>query len=626
MAKRTRGRRPDAGPPSRGRIGRASGTGGGRLRWIAAAAALAVAIPALTGEFVWDDRWTIAQSPVLSQPHLLGRILTEGHGWGTFVSPEEGTGYYRPLPGLIHGIMLILFGSNPLPFRLLNAALHAGAALLLGGLLARRSPRAAWGAILFAVHPALADAFGWCSAAPDLMATLLLLASATLATASGKTNARLPLAAGCWLLALLSKESALAGIAWFPVVAALDRGGRIPRPSRRAILWFAGAAAIAVALRARAVGFEGWTPERPPGVTASGIDLVGRLAALNLLRLFLPIRLTLEPPVWAIAGPAGIATVAGLLAGIGGAAIAAVLLFRRGSAGWGLDPIRALAAGYLLLMAGMTPVLQIVPTSDLYGGRFLVLPIAGLAAGIGWAIGSRALPPPRAVVVVLSLLCTGLGIRSAARAAEWRSDASLFSREFARQPDSIRARLNWAGHLFGEGRLPEARAVVEGTEQRLPHHPRVRYQRALLLLNEGRASESEAIFRELLRDWKRTPTLLANLANAQMRQGRLEEGLATLDEAERGMTPTAGMRNNRGIALKLLGRRAEARRQFEAAIAQDPSYRPARVNLIDLLLADRLDPEAGRRAAGDFLARFPSAPETPRIRALVDSLGTPPIR
>ncbi len=585
----------------------------GPIVWVAVAFAIAVAVVALTGDFVWDDHWTIAQSPLLSKPVLLWRVVTEGHGWGTMVVPEEGVGYYRPLPGLIHGILLLLFGANPLPFRLLNMLLHAGATLALARLLARRGQAAAWGACIFAAHPALADAFGWCSAAPDLMAALFVIVSVASATAA---TPRLAVAAIFWLLALLSKESAVTGIVWFAVLPLLESGGKFPRPSRRAVAWFVAATAVAFALRAQAVGFDALAPERPPELSASGIDLMGRLLALNLLRVFLPIRLTLEPPAWAISGPAGAATILGLVAGIGGVTLAAVALLRRA----GAPRARAFAAGYLLLMAGLLPVLQIVPTSDLYGGRFLYLPVAGLAAGIGLAVGGKGAEPKRATAIALTILCVVLGIRSAARATEWRSDESLFSREFARQPESIRARLNWAGHLIGSGRLAEARPVIDETERLLPDHPRVRYQRGIVLMNDGRLEEAEAIFTDLLRGWRRTPGLLSNLANAQLRQGRLNEGLATLDEASRAMTPTAGMRNNRGIALRLLGRFDEARSEFEAAIAQEPEYRPARVNLLTLLVLDHPDPGVARRVADDFLVRFPSAPEAPQVRALIDSL------
>ena len=103
-------------------------------------------------------------------------MLIEGHGWGTMISPDETGGYYRPIATLLHGILIILFRADPLPLRILSSLLHAGVAFLIGRLLLQWSPRAVYGALLFAVHPALADAFGWISAAPDLMAAGFLLA------------------------------------------------------------------------------------------------------------------------------------------------------------------------------------------------------------------------------------------------------------------------------------------------------------------------------------------------------------------------------------------------------------------------------------------------------------------
>jgi len=80
------------------------------------------------------------------------------------------------------------------------------------------------------------------------------------------------------------------------------------------------------------------------------------------------------------------------------------------------------------------------------------------------------------------------------------------------------------------------------------------------------------------------------------------------------------MRNNRGNALRLLGRRDEARREFERAIQEDSGYLPARVNLLSLLVFDIGDAKAARAHASDFLRRFPSAPEAGQVRALLDSL------
>jgi tetratricopeptide (TPR) repeat protein len=185
----------------------------------------------------------------------------------------------------------------------------------------------------------------------------------------------------------------------------------------------------------------------------------------------------------------------------------------------------------------------------------------------------------------------------------------------------LRARLYWSGHLLNEGRLSEARAHVEEAARRLPGHPWVRYQQAILAMNDGRVGEAERAFEELARSGRASPALLANLAACQMRLGRVEQGLATLDAATRESMPTPGMRNNRGIGLRLLGRAAEARVEFERAIAEDTAYRQAHFNLVPLLLHDLRDTTAALAAAREAIARFPGAPEAARVRAVVDSLS-----
>ncbi|MFB3907941.1 MAG: tetratricopeptide repeat protein [Candidatus Eisenbacteria bacterium] len=607
-----------------------------RLPWLAALAALAVCLPAIGGGFVWDDRWTILQSPLRGNPGALPRLLLKGHGWGTMLPPDEGGTYWRPLPALLHGLLLLAIGPHAMPFRILSAAAHAGTSLLLGLWLRRLSPKAAWGAVLFALHPALADAFAWISAFPDLLATGFVIGALMAATTSDGTAKRSsrPLLAGLLvLLALLSKESAIAALLWFPLVWRWTEGAWLPARARPAAAGIAGALVIYLALRAAGPGFSRGAADWPPGVEASRIVLIGRLLLIDIARLLVPLRPTLEPPPWVLARGVAITGLVGI-AGASALAILSIVALAHGGRGAGRPAAsslaagslaarspaaRSLAAGFLLALTALLPVLQIVPTSDLFGGRFLYLPAAGLLLGIGAAI-ARARRVPDAALAVLSLL---LAVGAGLRASEWRSDTILFGREFERQPRSIRARLQWAGHLLNEGRIGEAAPIVAETAAMAPQHPRIRYQQALVWLNSGRVAQAEATFADLARTWKRTPTLLSNLASAQMRQGRLAEGLATLDEATRGLTPTPGMRNNRGLALRLLGRPADARREFEAAIADDPRYAPARINLIHLLAEVMRDDAAARREADAFLARFPDAPEAASIRTLRGSLQQP---
>lgn len=584
------------------------------LPWLAGVLAVAAGLASVGGGFVWDDRWLILQSPLREHPGLLPRMLIEGHGWGSMTLPEDATVYYRPLATLLHGIFILLFGAHALPFRILSIALHAGTAVLIGTFLAHRGPRAAWGAWIFAVHPALADAYGWIAAMPDLLAAGLVVATLILLDRGRAVGA-----AACLWLALLAKESALIAVVWIPL---LVWSGVVVRPRRAGWIRLGAALVLYLAVRMVTVGFHRGAVEYPPGVSVSGPALIGRLFLADMVRLLAPIRLTLEAPVWVTAGGGAAGAIAGIAIGVV-LAVIAVRILRPASrsraetkAG---SPARGLAVGYLLCITALLPVLQLVPTNDIFGGRFLVLPAAGMCIGIGLAMGATRAPFTRAVTVALVALILLCGVRSAMRAAEWVSEERLFGNEFRRQPECIRARLSWASVLIGAGRIDEATPVVEGSVARLPDHPRVRYQQALLWMNRGRVGEAEGVFRDLVAHWKRTPTLLANLAGCQMRLGRIEEGLTTLDEATELSAPTPGMRNNRGIALMQLGRAAEARSEFERAIEDDPSYAPARVNLIFLLA--RLDVTTARREAEDFLRRFPDVGDAARVRALVDTLG-----
>jgi tetratricopeptide (TPR) repeat protein len=140
-------------------------------------------------------------------------------------------------------------------------------------------------------------------------------------------------------------------------------------------------------------------------------------------------------------------------------------------------------------------------------------------------------------------------------------------------------------------------------------------------MNDGKVAEAGVLFEELERTWFASPTLLANLAGCQMRTGRLEQGLATLDRAMRHLTPTPGMRNNRGLALQLLGRREEALEEFSRAVNEDPAYEPARINHIRLLASGgTADNAAAIREGERYLGDFPRSRNAPAIQEILDSL------
>lgn len=608
-------------PQARGRDGVRSAPPDERAALTAALAALLVAATSLFAGFVWDDRWLILQSPVREHPELLFRLLVERHGWGSMLadvgSPEDG-GYWRPLATLIHSLLLVAFGPRAPLFHALGALAQAATVWLLTRWLSLRLPSAAAlvGGLLFALHPALVDAWAWNSALPDLLAAVGALACLQAAERDGRGAG---VVAGVSALgALLAKESGGVLVPWLGLLA-LARWV----PPKRLVAPALGLLAYLV-LRAASVGLASGAVERPPGVTAPMPVLAGQLFLADLSRLLLPWPVTLEPAAWAQA--AGHAALGGVGLAILAAGCLAVLvcLYRARAAGSGPAVV-----GFGMLLSGLLPTLQFLPTSDVFGGRFLYLPAIGLAmlAAAAFAAAERRARPVRAralVGVAAALLLLGAA-GSVRRALDWRSDQSLFAAEQARRPDSARALVLWAGHLMNDGRNAEAEPVVASAERLVPGHPRVRFLRALLDLNRGRAAEAEAVFRDLAEHWRASPTLLANLANAQIRLGRYEEGLTTLERATRGSTPTPGMRSDRGIALWRMGQAEEAERQFRAAIEQAPDYLPAQVNLISLLASEAESDEPRRSEAiaraDRFLAEHPESAFARTVRELRERLA-----
>ncbi|MBK8231955.1 MAG: hypothetical protein IPK72_15540 [Candidatus Eisenbacteria bacterium] len=571
---------------------------------LAALCALLVVAPSLRGGFVWDDRWAIEQSPLLTQPGMLPRLLAERHGFGSMVTTDDGgSGYYRPLATLLHGLLLVTVGAKPFLFHLLSVSLHAGASAALALWLRRWRRNAAAAALLLSVHPVAADTAAWISATPDLLAALCVFLGLAAFDRRRYWRAGLLL-----LLAPLGKESGLVGLLWLGLTACARPVAGAPIGGRSTAVRVGVAALVGyLAVRAVTVGLTPSPAEIPPGLRIAGPDLVGRLFLMNGWRLLVPFPMTLEPFPWVVAATPRWSGWLGL-ALAGGLAALGLLALARGRRSWGL---------LLLPLAALLPVAQIIPTSDIFGGRFLYLPLAGLAAGLAALTPASGIGRPVRIAGVPLLLALAVG--GWARASEWRDDRTLFGREIERNPASLRAQVLWAGHLLNGGQLEAARPWIEGLGRALPDHPRVRYQEALLWMNENRAAEAERVFSDLYRNWRQSPSLLANLAGCQLRLGKFEEGLRTLDQATANSTPTAGMRNNRGLALRALGRHQEARSEFEQAIVQEPDYRPARANLVFLLARELALPEEARTAAAEYLRRFPKGPEADAVRAVLGS-------
>ncbi|MFA6317329.1 MAG: hypothetical protein WC943_07915 [Elusimicrobiota bacterium] len=198
-------------------------------------------------------------------------------------------------------------------------------------------------------------------------------------------------------------------------------------------------------------------------------------------------------------------------------------------------------------------------------------------------------------------------------------------------------------------------SILKALAARAPD-PGLEREATLLAENLGEHGDAEAGLRRLLAAAPGDADLLLRLARLELRLGRRASALAGLEKAlsatadsdlraraailfqEAGeaarslgiLDPLAArrpsdarLRNNRGVALSLLGRTSEARREFEAAIRLDPRLLPAYLSLGGLQ-ASTGDREAGLRTfeAGLSAAGRGSGDEVARmLRAEIDRLS-----
>src|SRR5215470_13459661 len=109
-------------------------------------------LPALSGQFVWDDdSWTT------NIVHLLRDFSGLCSMWTNLTALQQ----YFPLSGTTFWIDYHLWGFWTLPYHIENVLLHALAALLAWKLLARLKFPGAWlVASIFALHPVMVESVG----------------------------------------------------------------------------------------------------------------------------------------------------------------------------------------------------------------------------------------------------------------------------------------------------------------------------------------------------------------------------------------------------------------------------------------------------------------------------------
>lgn len=546
-----------------------------------AAAAVAVHLPALFGEFVYDDMTQVLKNRWIRDLGHLGEIFG-GSVW-SFQAASGASNYYRPAMHVIYALEYQLFGLRPWGFHLANLLLHAGVSVLVlllvrrlfadlggrpsgddGGFLA--PPLAA--ALLFATHPVNTEAVAWVAAVPELSFTLFgLLALLAFRRSAGGWDRYYLLSVGLFFAATLCKETAFVLPALLAAYEVLAWRPPALRLAAR-LLPFAAAGGVTLALRLHAL--SGFAPEqRWPDLTSFQCALNALvLFSKYLLKLVLPVGLNAFHVLHPVRSPLEPLALAGI-AGTAAFAIAAALAWRRS---------RLAFLGLSVIAVPLLPVLYVrVVGENAFAERYLYLPSIGfalLAALLLSAIGRE-----KARLAALATVAVLFAAGSFARTMVWKDNFALFADTARKSPDHFQSQSSYANALYEKG---EVDAAIERYRIAIaldPGQGTPRQNLATAYLRKGRVDEAIAELTNPAVLGSGDPEACAKLAFAYTAKGWLAAAVAQYELALRLDPKAAEVHNNLGVTLWRLGQPGRSAEHFAAALALEPGNRRYAENL-----------------------------------------------
>jgi tetratricopeptide (TPR) repeat protein len=544
---------------------------------------LLVYLPALKGQFLWDDEVAIRGNPLLRGLEglgtiwtTIGRIPNEAHWW--------------PLTYTVLWLEHRFWDWQPTGYHLVNVLLHAAVCVQIWRLMRRLRLPGAWlGAALFAMHPVHVEAVAWIIELKDLLATgcYLLAAECFLNGDVGEGSGRrawLTLATLAMVAAMLSKSVAVT----LPVGLAILIWYRRGRLTWRDLAALAPLAAVALAM-----GLADWVvtqnssyetvyfvPALIERVLQAGRALwfyAGKLAwPRNLSSIYPQWRIQPSNPMdWLPLAGAAAATAALWLARrrIGRGPLACWLFY-----GVTLSPMLGILHFYFLTIA---------PVADRFQYLASLGPLIGVGALVGLGmerIGTRRVRLDRlwmTLAVLAALVLALLATLTWRQAALYRSQETLFRRAVEISPQSPTAYSNLGSALLNEYRLAEARSALETAVRLKPDHWQALCNLGTVLFYERRLEEARATLEKAVRLQPRYWEAIYNLGNVLMSQGKVREAVALYRQAVAAGCEDPNLLNNLAATLAVaadddLRDPAEAlrlaRRAVELSFEESPLY------------------------------------------------------
>ncbi len=524
--------------------------------WIVAALTLAVFLPTLGNGFVnWDDDRNFLDNTAY-------RGLAPGNlewMWSTFLM-----GHYHPLTWMTLGLDFELWGMNPAGYHFTSALLHALAAALAYLVfvqlirLGRRedSPSkqtrygAAFGALVFALHPLRVESVAWVSERRDVLCAVFYLSTVWFYLRGRKVASLATFA-----LALLSKVLA----ATLPfVLLLLDLYPARKRLTPALLLGKLPYLALAIAAAMIGTGRYGEGPDGAPNAMGhEEFHLALRLAmsafalAFYLFKTLAPVGLYGAYVTNADPQPLDLPFV---LAAVGLAAVTiAAIAYRKRYPG-----LPAALSAYCITLAPVLSFLRF-DRQNYVADHHSYLATLGFAALAGGLVASR-----RQLLRPASGLAAGLALLTVFQIPVWKDSQTLWTHAIQGSPQSILAHNNLARAYVESGDVDRALTEFNRAVEIRPDYAHGHYNLGLLLMQQGDLSAAETHFQQSAAGLRSTQTLTA-WANCLLRQNRAQEAVALYQEAISYRPSFADAHHNLAIALEHLGQAEAAQRHYQKA-------------------------------------------------------------
>jgi len=511
-------------------------------------------LPAVRGEFIWDDE-LYAATPILDQPDGLRRI------W-TLQPPYEHYYYEFPVVYTTFWLERHLWGLDPTGYHLVNIALHILNALLVWFLLRRLGLRFAWlAAAIFALHPVHVESVAWISERKNVLSGvfyLLTLICYPRFEDSGRRRWYFG-ALGLFVLSLLSKPVTFT----LPIILLLlrwQRGLKIRRRDLVNVLPFFLFSIVLVLytmfFEVRTLGVEGHLH------FLQRILLAGRAVWFYPLKLAWPVNLAFSYERWAL----DVASIGEWLwvLGVFGAGVYFWSARRRLG--------RNFFAGLWFYLITISPLLGFVSNYTFQysfaADHYQYLSSLGLLAiavgGFTRAIGEKG-------------------------RLSWPTGEAVISRPVILLGAAVLALL-WGGTWRQSGIYKNSELVWTDTIKKNPASWLAHNNLGMLLMDKGRLEEAVTHFTEAARYKPDLAEAYGNCGLALVKQNKPREAIISYQEALRirpdyskASSALAIIYNNLGIESAKAGRLEESVRNFRMALKISPAYPNARKNL-DIIL------------------------------------------